>query len=278
MPRFADRVAVNGLAVSPFCLGATTSPDVIEAAFEAGINFFFLSGDMHWPMYEPSRQGLARLFKRPGARDQIVVCASLYVTQPEFCAHPFTEVLEAVPGLGRIDVLSAGGCSRDNFTSRLPVYQAHRAEAYCGARAIAASFHHRDTAREVMSQRSIDLGFIRFNPMHPGALTDYFPSVSAAWAPTFAFKTAYAALSPGELAAVGVTDDQWMPKVSDHYRYALTEPRLDGLLFTVDTTAQLAELDDALAQGGLDLEECGYLDELTAAAFKKPSQGHARGT
>jgi hypothetical protein len=79
----------NGLQVSPFCLGLVGDPDVVPAAFEAGINFFFISADMHWPVYEQTRRGLAKLLRdKPEARDQIVLGLVAYVTQPEFSCVP----------------------------------------------------------------------------------------------------------------------------------------------------------------------------------------------
>ncbi len=57
LPRLTDRVVLgDSLLVSPICLGAVARPDVVLAAWEAGINFFFLTADMHWPMYEPLRR------------------------------------------------------------------------------------------------------------------------------------------------------------------------------------------------------------------------------
>ncbi len=47
------------LAVGPVCLGAVGSANVIRAAYDAGINFFSIAVDMHWPLYEPVRRGLA---------------------------------------------------------------------------------------------------------------------------------------------------------------------------------------------------------------------------
>ena len=93
LPRFTDRLRLSDtdLRVSPVCLGKVRSDRTIAAAFEAGINFFFLTADMHWPLYEASRRGLEKLIRsRRGIRDQIVVAAASYVTQPEFCTMPFT--------------------------------------------------------------------------------------------------------------------------------------------------------------------------------------------
>src|SRR5205807_1865995 len=104
LPRLRDRrpLGASGLEVSPFCLGMTPDPATVLAAYEAGINFFFVSADMHWPLYDGLREGLRRL--PPSARDQIVVAVAAYVAQPEFLWMPFEEVLAAVPELQHIDV------------------------------------------------------------------------------------------------------------------------------------------------------------------------------
>src|SRR6185369_15946426 len=111
----------------PFCLGMTKSPETISAAFDAGINFFFISADMHWPLYEHTRQGLAELLARGSSvRDGIVVAGVCYPTQPEFCTVPFHELIAAVPGLNRLDVLLAGGAYGGEFERRWPIYRQHR--------------------------------------------------------------------------------------------------------------------------------------------------------
>ncbi len=269
LPRFGDRIEFSGLSVSPYCLGMTASATAIEAAFEAGINFFFLTGDMHWPAYETNRKALASLFSRPGVRDQVVVCGTSYVTQPAFREGPFFELVEAVPGLERIDVLCAGGMYRSDFAPRLAAYRQSKAERLCGALAIAASFHDRAVARDASAGRLVDLAFIRLNPLHPGSLTDYFPAVTPGAPPTFSFKSNFAALNREQMARAGLTAEQWWPDVTDYYRYALSEPRLDGLLLSLEAPSQLDALDAALAKGALIADECEYLETLTKAAFKK---------
>src|SRR5260221_8264578 len=104
LPKPSDRLALGrGLEVSPICQGFTERPETVLAAFDAGINFFFLTADMHWPIYEGLRRGLAMLFARGGdIRDRVVVAAVSYATQPEFCTMPFREVVNAVPGLDRL--------------------------------------------------------------------------------------------------------------------------------------------------------------------------------
>src|SRR3954451_19121946 len=115
LPRLQDRLALgdHGLLVSPFCLGMVGSPETVCAAFDAGINFFFVTADMHWPLYDQARRGLTDLLARGhGIRDQVVVAGVCYPTQPDFCSMPFAELVAAVPGLQTLDVLLAGGAYR----------------------------------------------------------------------------------------------------------------------------------------------------------------------
>src|SRR5215470_7901783 len=103
LPKLRDRIRLGTTEVGPFCLGMVSSPKMISAAFDAGINFFFLTADMHWPYYEQNRIGLKMLFERgESIRDEVVVGVASYVTQPEFTVYPFLEVIEAIPALKKI--------------------------------------------------------------------------------------------------------------------------------------------------------------------------------
>src|SRR4051812_39900076 len=68
LPAPGDRLPLGdcGLKVSPFCLGMVGEPATVPAAFDAGVNFFFVTADMHWPLYEMTRRGLADLLARGG--------------------------------------------------------------------------------------------------------------------------------------------------------------------------------------------------------------------
>src|SRR5262245_23576083 len=144
LPRLTDRLELGsgGLRVSPFCIGMVEKPETIGEAFDLGVNFFFVSADMHWPLYEATRRGLSDLLARGrGVRDQIVVAGVCYPTQPEFCAMPFRELVESLPRLERLDVLLAGGAYGHEVGRRLSVYEEHRKSGFLGNRAIGASFH-----------------------------------------------------------------------------------------------------------------------------------------
>ncbi len=271
LPRLGDRLALGeqGVRVSPFCLGLVRSPETIGAAFDAGLNFFFLTADMHWPLYEAARRGLRQLLSRGGGiREQIVVGAVCYPTQPEFCSVPFQELLEAVPGLGRLDVLIAGGAYAKEFAARFPVYLQHRHTGFLGCRAIGATFHDRRAARQAVQEGLVDIAFVRYNPGHAGARKDLFPHLQPQPRPLlFGFKSTNGYVTPRQMDELGLPGKvYWHPEITDHYRFALTSPELDGLLVSPQTPQEVAALALALEKGPLDREEQAYLMKVALVA------------
>lgn len=282
LPKLTDRYPLgNGLQVSPFCLGLVGDPDVVAAAFEAGINFFFISADMHWPVYEQTRRGLAQLLRdKPAARDQIVLGLVAYVTQPEFCWVPFQEVLEELPAAKHVDVTIAGGSYGNEISRRLDVFAQHKARNYLGVRGTGATFHDRPAILPVLDANRVDIAFVRYNPVHPGAAKDLFPSVRDDHPLLFNFKSTIGHLDEGEYKALGVGDDFWRPHQTDYYRFALTAPALDGILCALPSVAAVRDLSDALAKGPLDEDDHQYLLDLGelargAATVKKSEASSA---
>lgn len=271
LPRLEDRLALGseGLRVSACCLGMVGAPETIGAAFDCGINFFFVSADMHWPLYEATRRGLADLLARGrGIRDRIVVAGVCYPTQPEFCSLPFRELIDSVPKLKRLDVLLAGGAYAGEFERRLPVYEEHRKGSYLGNRAIGASFHDRVAAAAAVRDGRLDIAFIRYNADHSGAGRDLFPKIQERPRPLlFNFKSTSGFVPPARMAELGLAAPRyWQPAVTDHYRFALTRPQLDGLLIAQRTPDDVQELAAALAQGPLSEEEESYLIDVASVA------------
>ncbi len=266
LPSLRDRYRLGELAagVSPVCLGVVNDPRVVPAAFDAGINFFFVTADMHWPYYEGLRQGLSMLLARGGSvRDEIVVGAVSYVTQPEFCHMPFEEVVAAIPGLGHLDVTIAGGAYANDLMVRLVEYRQHREGSLPGVRATAASFHDRKAAREAIRHDLVDLAFIRYNPIHPGAEKDLFPHLPRSGrALVYNFKSSAGRLREEQYAKFGLEPDDYRPEVTDYYRFVLSRPELDGILCSLSEERHVAELEAALARGPLDEDDMQYLRDL----------------
>jgi aryl-alcohol dehydrogenase-like predicted oxidoreductase len=263
LPRLTDRIALgrSGLLVSPVCLGIVGVPEVVATAFQAGINFFFLTADMHWPYYAQLREGLSRLLSsQPSVREQLVIAVVSYPTQPEFGVQPFYEVLEAVPELRRVDVAVIGGSYPSDFFARLSAHERNRP---AGMRAIGATFHHRESAVTAVNRELLDVAFIRYNAAHAGAETDVFPHLRGdSSVPLFNFKSTAAYVPPERLDELAVPPDNWRPQRTDHYRFALSQSRVDGILCALGQVEHVAALEAALAAGPLSEEESDYLKKL----------------
>lgn len=269
MPKLTDRLPLgDGLAVSPLCLGIVEEPSVVSAAYEAGINFFFLSADMHWPLYEFTRKGLQDLLtSKPSARDDIVVGAVCYVTQPEFVWVPFEEILWSVPALKHIDLTIAGGSYGREIGNRLPEFQAHKKRRHVGARAIGASFHDRRAACDAVANESFDINYVRYNPTHAGAARDVYAQAKARAdgrkTLLYNFKSTGGYIrEESEYARLGIAPEFWRPHITDYYRFAFTQPNVDGALIALPHDGAVQELADALAKGPLDEDDHQYLLDL----------------
>ncbi len=274
----ADRRSLGTSAreVSRVCLGMAGSADTVCAAFDAGINFFFVTTDMHWPEYEATRRGLAALLRRRRSmRDDIVVAAACYLTQPEFCWRPFAELVAAIPRLGRLDVSIAGGAYGREWRHRLGEYQEHRRTGFLGISAIGASFHDRRAAVSGINHGLVDLAFCRYNPLHVGARAELFARLRPRRAALlYNFNSTRGFVGRAAMTALGLGPRYWRPRVTDCYRFVLARPEVDGLLVAMRSPAEVAALARAFAQGPLDAEEQQYLTDLAAlnaARLEDPS-------
>lgn len=268
LPGLADRLPLGdtGLEVSPFCLGMVASEETVGAAFDAGINFFFISGDLHWPLYESARRGLAALLARgPAVRDQVVVGIVSYLTQPDLAFGPLVEAIDAVPGLGRIDVAIAGGAHSDDYVARSGRFRQLRRAGLLGIRAAGMSFHRRTAALDAINRQLVDLAFVRYNPVHRGARTELLPHVAAGWSTLlYTFKSTAPYAGPAAYARLGLEDGAWRPTITDYYRFVLTRPEVNGVLCSLNRPEEVTALARAMEQGPLDEEQEGYLMELGA--------------
>jgi len=266
--RFTDRrpLRKTGLKISPICLGMVSAEDAVCAAFDAGVNFFFLTADLHWPLYEASRRGLEKLLARDASvRRQVVVGITSYTTHPGMSFAAMGEVLDAVPGLGTIDVAIIGGAYGPDFLRRLHESQALRREGCFGVKAIGATFHDRQAALLATNHGLVDISFVRYNPSHPGARRDLFPQLHPERrTPLYSFTSTWNYVSPARCTELTLADDYWRPRFTDYHRFALTRPEIDGLLCAPGTPEEVRELAWALEEGPLDRQEEQYLIDLAA--------------
>ncbi len=265
LPRLTDRLSLGaaGLRVSPACLGIVQAPEAVHRAFELGINFFFVSVDMHWPHYDGLRHGLRSLLAEGRARrEEIVVAAVSYVAQPEFGWAPFTELLEEVPGLEYLDVLVVGGAYAGDVDTRLAQRREQVAEGFAGVRSLGVTLHERQSAVHVANDGLADIAFVRYNPAHVGARDDVFPHLAASNTLVFNFNSLSDRVTEEDRARLGLAPRFWLPRPVDYYRFALQRPELDGVLCAPATPDEVTALRDALEEGPLSDTESDHLVRL----------------
>jgi hypothetical protein len=276
LPRAHERRRLGNspLFVSPVCIGISGSPETVEAAYKAGVNFFFLTADLHWPLYDATRRGLANLLTSGRARrDDIVVAVCSYLDQPLFSALQFHEVIDAVPGLMRVDVAIAGGVSHaPSYYTRLPSLNVAKMCAHRGISAMGASFHDRQCALAVQNSNQIDIAYIRCNTAHPGARADLFPFLRRDRVGlTYNFKSLMFRVTEREIAKAGLRGIE-PPPAGDYYRFVLGSPELDGILCAPNSAAEVWELAMALDKPPLSVPEEEYLIRLSTLVFGRRSK------
>jgi hypothetical protein len=258
LPRLTNRLCLGsaGLLVSPICLGIVGTPNTVLAAFDAGINFFFVTADLHWPIYEPLRQGLVQLLARSGdVRDNVVVGVVSYLEQPFFNHLQLHEVIDCVPGLRRVDLIIAGGvCHIASLQARSAVLQEAKLLRHCGAQTIGASFHDHCSARASFLDEVLDINYVRYNPAHTGAAVDVFPHLrSHRTALLYGFKSVLFSGSPSPSCTAD--NNNWLPKPTDYYRFALSNNYFDGILCCLGSPHHVHELAAAIDDGPLTTDQ-----------------------
>ena len=280
LPQATDRMPLgkSGLLVSPICLGLTASPETVIAAFEEGVNFFFITADLHWPLYDPLRRGLAKLLDgNPSRRDQIVIGVVSYLDDPLFSALQFHEVTREVPGLERVDLIIAGAVSNDqSFSSRFHSMVRARAAGQHQSRAIGASFHQRSLAAVANYYDLLDISYIRYNSAHPGARVDLFPYVQSQRSGLiFNFKSTMSRVTREMLDAVPASLHGWIPDVCDYYRFVLSRPEIDGILCSPLYPHEVKQLARTLELSPLSEEEQDYMIRISSIVHASPAMTSA---
>jgi aryl-alcohol dehydrogenase-like predicted oxidoreductase len=262
-------LGASGLKVSPVCLGMCGHPDVVSAAYEAGVNFFLITADLHWPYYSATRTGVSELLRSRRVRDDIVVAVVSYLAPAMFQFLQFREVTEAVPGLERVDVLLAGAVSNDeDCFPRIAALEAARdARLHC-SRAIGATFHSRSHALTLARAERLDVSFVRSNPLFCEGKRDLFPHLPGSGR-TLHYNFKSTMFHVGEEATAKLPAHLWRPHITDTYRWALSQPNVNGVLAGFESTKEVGQLVDAVERGPLRPDEQHYLEELTLRTHYK---------
>ena len=269
LPKPTDRFMLgkSGLQVGPICLGMTASPQTVIAAYDEGVNFFFVTGDLHWPLYDGIRKGLTKLLSgAPSRRQEIVVGVVSYLDNPLFSALQFNEVIAEVPGLDYVDLMIAGAvASEQSFYSRVDSLARARYGGQHGARAIGATFHLRSLALAADYYGLLDISFIRYNSSHPGARKDLFPYFRQDRSGlVFNFKSVMSRVTAEMLESFNLPKPYWVPDACDYYRFVLSRREIDGILCSPMSAEEMHQLARALDRGPLTHDQEDYMIRLSS--------------
>lgn len=264
LPKANNRLLLgrSDLRVSPLCLGLTQEPETVISAYEEGVNFFFITADLHWPLYSGLRKGLSKLLEgNRSRRKDIVVGVVSYLDNPLFSALQFNEVIAEIPGLDYIDLIIAGAVATDySLYSRFHSMSQARAVSQHGARALGATFHQRSLALSAGTYGLLDISYIRYNSAHPGAQRDLFPFLQPnKTGLLFNFKSVMSRLSRETFNALKLPKSAWLPDACDHYRFVLSRPEIDGILCSPLQPNEVRQLARALEKGPLSPEDQSYM-------------------
>jgi hypothetical protein len=146
-------------------------------------------------------------------------------------------------------------------TARFERFARHGREGEVpGVQALAGTFHDRSAAAQALATDRVDLAFVRYNPAHWGAERDVFPALrEGRRGRLFGFLSTSWYVPHARFVEIGFSRDCWKPAMVDHYRFVLTQRRLDGILCAPQTPAQLDELGRAMDAGPLCPRRLEYM-------------------
>ena len=215
--------------------GNGISAEDVEYAINLGVNYIFVSCDLHSESYRGSQQAVRSRSRGP-RRDEIVVVACSYVNDPEKIYGVLSDHLICL-NLDHVDVFQWGWLSKwqaapgllaatrrivnstgaQNFVQQSGIVAKQvEADLRCRgyARYLGVSTHDRDVGRALLEDSDLDVLMLRYNRDHTGAETDVFQHLTDS--------------RPGIVAFNTCRGDGFSP--TERYAFALNRPEIDVVL------------------------------------------------
>jgi len=263
-PDWRTRVALGktGLPVSRIGLASSygLGADGLQEAYEEyGINYFY------WGTLrkESFGDGIRRLAQRK--REDLVVVIQSYSR----LAGMLTSSLERALGrlkLDHADIFLLGFHSRP--PSRRIMDAALRMRDQGKARFIGVSCHKRSTFRQYVQDGIFDMVMFRYSAAHRGAETEILPHLGV---PNRPGTVAYTATRWGHLLdPKKILPGEAVPRVSDCYRFVLSQPQIDLCMSGPANVEQMKEGLSALDRGPLSEDEMAWMRRIGDAIHRWP--------
>jgi aryl-alcohol dehydrogenase-like predicted oxidoreductase len=246
-------LGASGLEVRKMGIGADAGVPAraLEWAFERGINFFYW-GSRRRPGMKQAIRNLASK-----QREKLVVALQTYDYTGLALEHTFTRGLRAL-AIDYADVFILG--MRNGPVPRRILDKVLALQERGLARHLCVSAHDRSAYRQHLDSKIVDLIMVRYNAAHRGAERDVFPLLGREGRPGV---ICYNSTRWGHLF-----DPRWMPpgerlpRPTDLYRYALSNPSIEMVLTAPETFKQLEENVKTLELGPISEAERAWLEKI----------------
>ena len=246
-------LGASGLEVRRMGIGsdAGVSAHAIEWAFERGINFFYW-GSRRRPGMKKAIRKLAQT-----QREKMLIALQTYDYTGLALGRTFTQGLRELE-IDYADVFILG--MRNGPVPRRILDKALALKERGLARHLCVSAHDRSAYRQHLDSKIFDLIMVRYNAAHRGAEKDVFPLLGREGRPGV---ICYNSTRWGHLF-----DPRWvpqgegLPRPTDLYRYALSNPNIEMVLTAPETIEQLQENVKTLDMGPLSEGERNWLEGI----------------
>ena len=238
----------TGLTVGPLGMAASygAPAEAFEEAFERGCNYFYLGGGRR-------KAGMKRAIRNicnQGQRDKLVIAIQSYARFGHLMQWVFKARLRSM-GIERADILVLGWHNRLPAKTLVKRAQAMKDKGLC--RHIAMSGHQRRLFAQLAADGAFDLFHVRYNAAHRGAQEDIFSRLLADHRPGI---VSYTATRWGQLLdPQKMPPGESVPAASDCYRFALSNPAVDGCMCGPKNMDEMRAALPALDLGPLDAGE-----------------------
>jgi aryl-alcohol dehydrogenase-like predicted oxidoreductase len=255
----------TGLPTSPLGLGSSYGLGAtgVERAFDRGVRFFLWGSRRR----DGFGEGLRQLGR--SHRDEMTIAIQSYTRVASLMEWSVDRALRAL-GTDYVDVLCLAWWNGEPPQRIIDAAMALRDKQK--VKKLMVSCHHRPTFARFIDDPSFDALMLRYSAAHRGAEREVFPLLARRRPGVVAFTaTRWGSLLDPQRIPAG----EAVPRASDCYRFALTNPNVDVCLAGPKNDAELDEALLALERGPLDPEEDAWMRRVGNAVRDAASKPRA---
>ena len=243
----------TGLRTSRLGLAPGVETRDVERAFEQGVNYLYW-GSLRKPAFG---QGIANL--APKHRGEMIVVVQSYTRAGWMMEGSLDRALKKLR-IEYADFLLLGWWQSEPPARILDA--ALELKAKGKARHLLISCHNRPLFQSLAANPAYGAVMVRYNAAHPGAEREVFPVLGDPKPGVVSYTaTRWGALLDPKHTPAG----EPVPRGSDCYRFALTNPSVDVCLTGANNAAQLDEALAALDRGPMTADELAWMKRVGAS-------------